>query len=157
VTVLEPWRAQVLEVAQDWLRTPWAHRQCLKGAGVDCGLYLLGVYVEAGHAEPSAIEDYPRDWMCHRSEERFLAYVERYMDPVDTPQPADVAVWRYGRCFSHGAIVYDWPRILHAYLPERAVVWGDGTSGALARRVVKGGGNVPREVRFYSRAARLST
>ena len=155
---MEAWRARVLTAAQSWLGTPWQHNQAVMGAGIDCGHYLLRAYVEADCAEPAALGEYPNDWMLHRDEERFLVWVERYCDKVDQPQPADIVLWRFGRCFSHGAIVVEWPLILHAYLPQRAVVWGDAErDGHLLHRVAKGGSSVPRERLFYSRAARIES
>ena len=37
----------------------------------------------------------------------------REIAPQDV-QPGDFVVFRVGRCFAHGAIVIDWPRIIHA-------------------------------------------
>jgi cell wall-associated NlpC family hydrolase len=141
------WRARIIAAAESWLKTPWAHNQSVKGkgGGVDCGRYLLACYVEPGLVDDSALGSYPADWMLHRSEERFLGWVERYLDPVERPLPGDVAVWKFGRCFSHGAIVVDWPQIIHAYIPCRMVTRDDASKGDL----------VGREVRFYSLAARL--
>lgn len=152
---MEAWREKIVNAAISWLRTRWHHRQCKKGAGVDCGRFIHAAYEEAGLVGPEDFGSYPADWMMHRSEERYLAWVEKYLDRVDTPLPGDVAVWKYGHCFSHGAIVIDWPTIIHSYRPERAVVWGDGSTGALATEELKDGSTQPREVRFYSRARRL--
>jgi hypothetical protein len=52
------------------------------------------------------------------------------------PKPGDVAVFRYGRTYSHGAIVIAWPRLIHAYW-QRGVVWGDATLYPLAGRPVR--------------------
>src|SRR5579864_4635628 len=38
------------------------------------------------------------------------------------PLPADLALWRFGRCFSHGAIVVDWPLVIHAYAGRGCVM-----------------------------------
>lgn len=152
---MDAWRTHVLEVAQTWLLTRWHHRQCKKGAGVDCGRYIHAVFHEAGLVPAASFESYPADWMMHRSEERFLGWVEKYADRVEVPQPADIVVWRYGQCFSHGAIVFDWPRVLHSYRRERGVVWGDASKGELATELLKDGTESPREVRFYSIAGRL--
>jgi hypothetical protein len=34
------------------------------------------------------------------------------------PQPADFIVFRFGRTFSHGAIVVEWPIVIHSYIPH---------------------------------------
>jgi cell wall-associated NlpC family hydrolase len=41
---------------------------------------------------------------------------------VDTALPGDIALYRFGRTASHGAIVIDEDRMVHAYRPLRAVV-----------------------------------
>lgn len=152
---MEPWRAAILAEAETWLGTRWHHNARVKGAGVDCGQLIIGCYIAAELVAPFQTGPYAIDWMQHQSEERYLGWVERYCDRVDSPQPGDIAAWKYGHCFSHGALVVDWPRIIHAYRREGAVVWGDGTKGDLANEHLKGGGSRPREVRFYSIAGRL--
>ena len=37
---------------------------------------------------------------------------------MQSPQPADFVVFRFGRTFSHGAIVVEWPIVIHAYIPH---------------------------------------
>lgn len=152
---MDAWRIAVIEEAKTWLLTPWHHLARIKGAGVDCGQHLIACFVNPGLVPDVATGDYPMDWMMHREEERYLAFVEQHMDRVETPLPGDIAVWKFGKCFSHGAIVVEWPLIIHAYRAERAVVWGDGTKGALARERLKNGGSITREHRFYSIAGRL--
>lgn len=147
---MTPWRAAVIAEAQAWLMTPWAPNARVHGAGVDCGQYLIACYVNTGLVPDIDTGPYPQDHMQHSTEERFLGFVEQHMDRTDSPQPADVAVWRYGLCFSHGAIVLAWPRVIHAYRPERAVVYGDASKGGLAREHLKDGGSAEREVRFYT-------
>ena len=88
---------------------------------------------------------YPHDWMFHRSEEVGLNLVATFADQIKQPLPGDAAVWKFGRCYSHAGIVIDWPTIIHAYLPERGVVWGDASRGPIAAK----------PVRFYSRLTRL--
>ena len=53
------------------------------------------------------------------------------------PQPGDVSVYRVGRCFSHGAIVTEWPFIIHAFRDERAVVITRFDVGRLASKTYK--------------------
>jgi cell wall-associated NlpC family hydrolase len=134
---MTPARARILDIARTWLRTPWHHRARLRGAGVDCAQYLIGVYAEAGLVDEFDTGDYPPDWMQHRSEERFLAFVQQYADQVEAPLPGDLAVYLVGRCFSHGAIVIAWPEIIHASNRDRMVCYADGTQGWLAGRDVQ--------------------
>jgi hypothetical protein len=82
---------------------------------------------------------YPQDFAIHSSEERFLANIERYAHRVDKPKEGDIAVWKFGRCFSHAAIVVDYPTIIHAKIDE-GVLLDLAEQGDLAGR----------KVRFYS-------
>jgi len=52
------------------------------------------------------------------------------------PLPGDIALFRFGRTFSHGAIVTDWPRLVHAYW-NIGVVYGDANLHPLAGRPVR--------------------
>lgn len=131
---MTPAQQSVIESARGWLRTPWHHRARIKGAGVDCAQLLIAVYSEAGLIDEFDTGDYPPDWMLHREEERFLSFVTRYADPVDTPEPGDVVIYLVGRCFAHGGIVVAWPEIIHASNRDRKVCLADGTQGWLARR-----------------------
>ena len=118
-------RAQVVQEALSWLGTPYAHRGRIKGAGVDCGQFVALVFEAAGlvgHIEPDA---YPHDWHMHRGEERYLGTVEAYAHQIQgDPQPGDIVLYRYGRCISHGAIVVQWPQIIHSWV-EAGVVLDD--------------------------------
>lgn len=134
---MTPARAAILRAALSWLRTPWHHRARVKGAGVDCAQLLIGVYAEAGLVDEFDTGEYPPDWMMHRSQERFLEFVQRYCDQVDAPLPGDLALYFVGRCFSHGAIVTKWPEIIHASNRDRMVCRADGTQGWLSSRDVQ--------------------
>lgn len=132
-------QAAVLAEARTWLATPWHHEGRVKAAGVDCAMLLVCVFEAVGaipHIDP---RPYPIDHMLHSDQERFLGWLGRYADPVTTgdPQPADVVVYRVGRCFSHGAIVTQWPQIIHAFRDERAVVTTPFDVGRLASKPYK--------------------
>ena len=112
--------------ALTWLGTSYHHRARVKGAGVDCGQLLAAVFEGAGvlpHVDPG---EYPHDWMLHRDGERFLGLVERYARKIEgPPRPGDIVLYRYGRCISHGAIVVEWPQVVHAYAVPGEVVLED--------------------------------
>jgi cell wall-associated NlpC family hydrolase len=129
-------RALVIAEAVTWLRTPYHHAARVKGAGVDCAQILIAVYAAVGLIADFKPDDYPPDWMLHRSDERYLGHVMQYARQVDAPGPGDIAMWKFGRCFSHGAIVLEWPLVIHAYRPDQMVGYGDGTQGDLAGREV---------------------
>ena len=133
-------RERLLTEALSWQGTPWHHRGRVKGVGVDCLHFVAAVYERAGlapHVDPGP---YPRDWHMHRDEERILQGVGQYAEEVDaqvdTPEPGDIAVFRFGRCYSHAAIVLDWPLVIHAYVGQ-GVRQADASTGALAGRPIK--------------------
>lgn len=126
-------QSRILDEASSWLGTKYEHRARIKGAGVDCVQLLIAVYVAVGELPPDIdTGDYPMDFGFNRDEERYLHNILRFAVPVDTPQVGDVAVFKYGRVVSHAGIVShvavgseDYPYIIHAYRPERAVVVSD--------------------------------
>lgn len=132
-------RAAVVAEAKSWLTTPYHHQGRIKGAGVDCAALLIEVYRAARLVPEIDPRPYPPDWHLHRSAERYLGWILRYAREIAKPGPGDIALFRFGRCFSHGAIVIEWPRLIHAYVGE-GCVWGDGLRAPL----------VGRPVRFFS-------
>jgi len=129
-------RAAVVAEVQKWLRTPYQHRQRALGLGVDCAWLLIEVYRECGLIPAIDPGDYPQDWHLHRSEERYLGWLESYGHQVAEPQPGDVAVWRFGRAYSHGAVVIEGTRVVHAYV-DIGVEWADMREERLASRPVR--------------------
>jgi NlpC/P60 family putative phage cell wall peptidase len=135
-------RALVLGEVISWLGTPYHHAARLKGVGVDCLTLLAEVYERAGIIPRVEIPFYPPDWNLHRDAERYLEGVTRFARELpyggDNPLPqlGDVAVFKFGRCFAHGAIVVSWPQLIHAW-HKAGVVYADATQGQLARRPVR--------------------
>jgi cell wall-associated NlpC family hydrolase len=124
-------RAAVLEEARTWLRTPFHHEGRSKGAGVDCAMLLAEVYERAGQIPRVLPEHYPHDWHLHRDEERFLAWLLKFAHQVEEPLPGDIAIFRIGRTWSHGAIVINWPIVIHAWF-ETTVEYADASKTPLS-------------------------
>lgn len=112
-------RERILAAARAWLGTPFHHAARIKGVGVDCLHFVVAVYQEVGLL-PAGIplEDYPRDWHLHQGEERYLKGVMNHADLTDDPQPGDIALFKFGRCVSHAALVVEWPRVIHSLAPH---------------------------------------
>lgn len=138
-------RQQIVAEAHGWLKTPWHHRAMVKGAGVDCVFFLTGVYNAVGltNIVDSDIPYYPADIMLHRSEETVLEVIARYAQEVETPLPGDAILWKFGRIFSHAAIVVNYPTIIHASRPDGMVLLGDASKGEF----------LGRECRYFSMVA----
>lgn len=112
-------RAAVVAEAHSWLRTPYHHMGGIKGVGVDCAMLLVRIYAAVGLVpEDLDPRPYPADWHLHRTDERYLGFLDVYGTPVQTPGIGDVAVYQFGRCYSHGAIVVDETTVIHSYLKQ---------------------------------------
>jgi NlpC/P60 family putative phage cell wall peptidase len=123
--ILEQRKAVIAE-AHTWIGTPYAHMGSLKGVGVDCAMILREVYGKVlSWMKDIHIAYYPPDWHLHQADERYLNMVRQYADEVEEPEPGDIVVVKFGRAYAHGAIVVDYPTVIHAYANARLVVLED--------------------------------
>lgn len=143
-------REQIIAAARDWLGTPYHHAARIKGHGVDCGQLIIAAFIDSGAVDHFDTEKYTPDWHLHRSEEKYLGYLNAHLSPVDDDQrsvaqrliddPAwsvpggDVLAFRVGRCYSHGGIVTRWPYFIHSYLPAGIVEEVDIRGTPMAQR-----------------------
>ena len=131
-------REAVVREAMSWLGTPYHHHARVKGVGVDCAQILCAVYETAGvvpHVDPGT---YATDWHLHRHEEMYSHWLLKYasrLGPDEVPFPGDVALFKFGRCFSHGAIVVEDGLLVHSYV-NRGVVLSRATEEPLQGREV---------------------
>lgn len=104
-------RHQVVAEALSWLGTPYHHLGDLKGpgGGVDCAMLLVRLYQGLGLIEAFDPRPYSHQWHLHRGQELYLGWLERCAVEVEAAQalPGDVCVFRFGRTFSHGAVLVD--------------------------------------------------
>lgn len=117
-------RLAVVAEARRWIGTPYHHAADVRGAGVDCGMLIVRVFIDTGLCLPFDPRPYTPDWHLHRSEERYLGFVFDRCGEVEEPKPGDITVFRYGRCYSHGGIVTKTQPLtfVHAYQPARCVL-----------------------------------
>lgn len=145
-------RARVVAIAKTWLRTPYQHMARIKGVGCDCLTLLAEVYEQAGLVPHVEVPYYPQGFMLHNDTERYLDGLLKYTKEIEgDPLPGDIALWKFGRCFSHGAIVVKWPQIIHAYVGRTCSLEDVST----ATWLLKIGENTPdkgkpRPRRFFS-------
>ena len=112
-------RQAVVAEARSWLRTPYHDHGRVKGAGADCALFPLEVYTTVLGLTAPPIPRYVMQWHLHRDAEMYLDYVRAFgaIEIAETEaQPGDFVLWRVGRVYSHGAIIVDWPHVIHATL-----------------------------------------
>lgn len=140
-------RAAVDREARTWLGTPYHDCAMVKGAGVDCAFLLKAVYEAVGIEAPIEIEPYSPQWFLHRSEEKYITKVLERAHEIDEARAGvgDIVVYKFGRCFAHGAIIAapGWPQIVHAFKQAGMVTLDLGDRGVFADR--------PR--RFFTRHA----
>lgn len=128
-------QAAIVAEAESWLLTPYHHAACVKGVGVDCAMLPVRVFCDLGFVPTFDPRPYPHDWMLHRSDERYLGWVEKFADRVESPEPGDIVLFRVGRCLAHGGIVISPDLMIHADLHagrvERCEIrrWADKIGG----------------------------
>ena len=138
-------RTRIVAAAREWLGTPYHHHARVKHAGADCAMFPLAVYQECGvlplDYQPP---EYSVQWHLHRSEELYLKEIRRFVSEIEgPPQPADFIVFRFGRTYSHGAIVVEWPIVIHSYIPH----------GVLLSDALRDGELLGREHKYFEIAA----
>lgn len=131
-------RARVIAEALSWLGTPYHHCADIKGVGVDCAMLLVRVYAAVGLV-PADLDPrpYSPQWHLHHTEEQYLGWLARYCWPTTAPLPGDVAVWRFGRAYSHGGILVAPSQVVHALVDSAAVTLHGIDEAPLAQRPVR--------------------
>lgn len=135
-------RAEIVKEAESWLGTPYKHRSHIKGVGADCGMMLIKVYSDLGLCEYFDPRPYSNEFHLHRDDEWFLSHVAERFATTDTPGPGDIAMFKVGRIYSHGAVitayetidgVVDVFNVIHAMVREHQVQREDCTRHGLLR------------------------
>lgn len=121
---------RIVAEAQRWIGTPYRHSADVFGLGVDCAMLLVRVFCDLGLVPSFDPRPYATDWHLHRSEEKYLGGVMRYAAKVDEPRPGDVALFKFGRCLSHGGIV-------DQITPEITMIHADLNAGCVERTEVR--------------------
>lgn len=131
----EEQREAVIKEALTWEKTPHHNGARIKGAGVDCGQFPIAVYSAVGLMPDIQGLRYSAQFHLHRDEEWYLKIADANGTRVEKPQRGDFALYKIGRIYSHGAIVMNWPRIIHAWV-HVGVTQDIGDQGHLARKDV---------------------
>lgn len=145
-------KARFVREALSWVGTPFRDCGDIKGphGAIDCAMLLTRCGVDTGLRPAFDPRPYPPRWHVHKDQERFLEWVEDRLGgrPVDRPRFGDLAVWRFGRCFSHGAIVINSEEVVHAYAHARMCIVSRLDEHPL-KYVGKGSHEFPRPVRYF--------
>jgi len=125
--------ADVISEATKWLRTPFHDDAKRLGVGVDCARFIEAVFQGIG----IKLEDFPPyspQWHLNRDQELFAEHVLKYCDeiPAEAVRPGDIVLWRFGRCYSHGAIYCGRGEVIHAMKADGFVRFSGIDEGLLA-------------------------
>lgn len=110
-------RKKIVAEARSWVGTPHKHYTMKKGLGVDCGLFIMGVYHNVGVIKAEMPKFYPHDWAYHGPiGEVFLGIIEKYCleIPKEQLKMGDTIVYRFGKCLSHGSILIEGDMVVHS-------------------------------------------
>lgn len=90
-------------------------------------MFVLCVYAALDLIPAYDPGEYPAQWHLHRDVERYMIEVLKFAGeiPVEDAKPGDVILFKFGRTFSHGAIVVEGQQIIHAVMKDGMVVLGD--------------------------------
>jgi NlpC/P60 family putative phage cell wall peptidase len=113
----------VVDIAREWIGTPYRHQASERGAGADCLGLIRGVWRTLYGAEPEEIPGYSPDWSEPSGEERLWDAALRHLVPCETaeaPVPGDVLLFRMrqGCVAKHLGIFAErdgCPSLIHAY------------------------------------------
>jgi cell wall-associated NlpC family hydrolase len=96
---------------------------------VDCGGLLYEVFKTIREIKPFP-EAYAADWSLHKNDELYLDFIAEYVLDVEEPEPGDIVVFKYARCFSHGGIwterntiIHAWGRTVHGGVQESKLIF----------------------------------
>jgi hypothetical protein len=136
----EAGRDRVDAIARTWIGTKFHDHARVKGGGTDCAQILLATFEEAGLIPHTEVGTYSAQFFLHSGEERYLGWVTKFAKEIPLAQVrhGDIALYRIGQCFAHGAIVVKpgWPHIIHAHAGGKVVRRAFGTSPHLGMAVL---------------------
>lgn len=73
---------RAVEIARDWIGTPYVHQASVKGAGTDCLGLLRGIWRGIYGHEPETVPPYTSDWAEPSREERLWAAARRHLQQL---------------------------------------------------------------------------
>jgi len=138
-------RDRVVAELRRWRGTPYHDCQRVRGIGVDCAQLPAAVYSAAGVIPEIPLFHYSPQWHVHQTEERYLNLVLKHArEFAGPPLPGDFVLFKVANCHAHGAIVTDWPHVIHA-VSGQGVIASDASRDPFARKLL-----IDREPRFFT-------
>ena len=111
---------RVVQVARQWIGTPYVHQASVLGAGADCLGLIRGVWRTLYQCEPEEVPAYSLDWSEARADERLWRAAARLMRAVDTPGQGQLLLFRMrdGAIAKHlgiSSLANGAPAFIHSY------------------------------------------
>ena len=133
-------RPAIIAEARRWLGTPFRDSCGLLGQGVDCLWFCYGVYQALGHVPKGIIPPYSPQFLMHQTDDPFLREIAPYTVEIapDEAQMGDMVIFKFGRCYSHSALIIAWPKIIHAHKPANCVLEDNAINNQLLARDAHG-------------------
>lgn len=145
-------RAAFMAEALTWIGTPFVNHADIKGPGgaVDCAMFMTRCAVDTGIVPAFDPRPYPPQWHMHRDRELFVEFLTGRLGARETeqPRPGDIAVWYFGRTYSHGGIILNSAEVVHAWFATRMVTRTRRDEPMLVDMPVLGAVR-PRPVRYF--------
>jgi len=106
--------SKILDEARSWEGTPYRWRCRIKGLGADCGTYLHEVMLQFYDIPPMP-EGYRENWITEEDGTYWLDWLTPVVEWIDTPEPGDCILVKYGRNFTHGGVIDETGHVWHCY------------------------------------------
>lgn len=131
----EKQRNKIIEIAKQYINTPYHECGMIKGVGVDCGSFIACVFNEAGLIPKIQLGNYSVNVHLHKNDQTYFNLIKQYAKPVEreTPLPGDLILYQVAKAINHCAIVLDYPNIIHA-VQKVGVVFDNAEVLALKKR-----------------------
>jgi hypothetical protein len=110
-------RTIIIATAKSYLKVGYQHMGRTH-AGIDCATLILECAIAAGIVPRNeTLPFYHFQWNQSDGTESLIDFIRKFCPEfAGPPKPASIVVWQMGRTYSHGAIVVDWPRCIHAHV-----------------------------------------
>ena len=125
-------RSAIVAEALSWIGTPYRLGAHVKGAGCDCGTFLIESVAAGGVLKPEDVYaaireefggDYSHDWFCHTKVHKYLRLMLRFAKKTIRARcfasekllPGSLVMTNVcsDEIGNHGGIVIKWPYIMH--------------------------------------------
>lgn len=128
-------RLAICKEALSWIPTPYHDHAGIKHVGCDCAFYPCRVYQSVGLIDKKlALPAYsPQQWLnspsqidkmhLRHEDKTYLNVVEGLFREIDLIEilPGDLMLTQVAASWTHGAIIIDWPKVIHSIVGKGVI------------------------------------